>query len=186
MLSPEAARANAEYIYYASPYDSVVNDEGYIEYLDSDYETIYDPDFNNEVADKNGEKVTYIEYMFNTFAYRDLSDSSRAKLNMLWEGLKVDSESFGGNIYIICAVILVLLIGFIVYKYVEKRKRRKLYWNSTSQPKVTVSRNDFNSTAMYETVKNELGNDTEKRIGFNEVNLTVSESNDKTYILKPE
>ena len=162
MLSPDAARANAEYIYYASPYNSVIGDEEYLDYLGEDYETIYDPDFNNIVTDKNGNEVTYIEYMFNTFAYRDLSDASRAKLNGLWEGLKVDSESFGGEIYIICAVILALLIGFIVYKYIERRKHRRLYWNNEAQPKVVVSRNDFNSTAMYNTVKAELENTTEK------------------------
>ena len=163
MLSPDAARANAEYIYYASPYNSVISDEEYLDYLGEDFETIYDPDFNNIVTDKNGNEVTYIEYMFNTFAYRDLSDASRAKLNGLWEGLKVDSESFGGEIYIICAVILVLLICFIVYKYIERRKHRRLYWNNAAQPKVVVSRNDFNSTAMYNTVKAELESTIENK-----------------------
>ncbi len=155
MLSPEAARANAEYIYYASPNSAVINNEDYIDYLGEDYDLIYDPDFNNLIT-VNGEEITYIEYMFNTYAYRDLSDESRAKLNSLWEGLKVDSASFGSGIYIICAVILVLLIGFIVYKYIERRRHRRLYWNNAAQPKVVVSRNDFNSTAMYDAVKAEL------------------------------
>ncbi|MBO5356809.1 MAG: extracellular solute-binding protein [Clostridia bacterium] len=155
MLSPEAARANAEYIYYASPNSVVINNEDYIDYLGEDYDLIYDPDFNNLIT-ANGEEITYIEYMFNTYAYRDLSDESRAKLNSLWEGLKVDSASFGSGIYIICAVILVLLIGFIVYKYIERRRHRRLYWNNAAQPKVVVSRNDFNSTAMYDAVKAEL------------------------------
>ena len=153
MLSPEASRANAEYIYYASPYNSVVNNKEYMDYLGEDYETIYDPSFN-EAMDNT--EVTYIEYMFNTYAYRDLSDANRARLNELWEGLKVDSESFGGEIYIICAVILAVLIGFIVYSYVVRRKRRRLYWNNETQPKVVVSRNDFASTAVYEAVKTEL------------------------------
>ena len=155
MLSPEAARANAEYIYYASPNSVVINNEDYIDYLGEDYDLIYDPDFNNLIT-ANGEEITYIEYMFNTYAYRDLSDESRAKLNSLWEGLKVDSASFGSGIYIICAVILVLLIGFIAYKYIERRRHRRLYWNNAAQPKVVVSRNDFNSTAMYDAVKAEL------------------------------
>ena len=167
MMSPEASKANAEYIYYASPYSSVINDEEYKDYLGEDYETIYDPDFNEivKVVNANGEtvEITYIEYMFSTFAYRDLSDENRAKLNSLWESLKVDSESFGGEIYIICAVILVLLIGFIVYKYIEKRKRRRLYWNIETQPKVTVSRNDFSSTTMYNTVKEKIEEDNKTK-----------------------
>lgn len=188
MLSPEAARANAEYIYYANPYESVISDEEYKEYLGEDYETIYDPDFNNiiTVVNENGEEVemTYIEYMFANFAYRDLSDQSRATLNNLWEGLKVDSESFDGDIYVICAVILALLVGFIVYKYIEKRKRRKLYWNTAAQPKVVVSRNDFASTAMYNVVKEELeANDKCECIREN-VNLTVDKTDGKMHILK--
>ncbi len=163
MLSEEPARANAEYIYYASPYSSVINNDEYKDYLGEDYETIYDPDFNNVVTfeNENGETVeaTYIEYMFNTYAYRDLSDESRAKLNSNWESLKVDSASFGSEIYIICAVILMLLIAFIVYKYVERRKHRKLYWNNATQPKVVASRNDFASTAIYNAVKAELEKD---------------------------
>ena len=188
MLSPEAARANAEYIYYANPYESVINDEDYKEYLGEDYETIYDPDFNNIVTVENekGEMVemTYIEYMFGNFAYRDLSDQDRATLNNLWESLKVDSESFDGDIYVICLIILALLIGFIVYKYIERRKRRKLYWNTESQPKVIVSRNDFSSTTIYNVVKKELNLSKSNEKICENGNLTVDKTDGKTHILK--
>ena len=188
MLSPEPAKANAEYIYYANPYHSVINDEEYKEYLGEDYETIYDPDFSNivTVENANGEKVemTYIEYMFSTFAYRDLSDENRAKLNGLWENLKVDSESFSGEIYIICAVILVLLIAFVVYKYFERKKRRKLYWNIETQPKVVVSRNDFTTTAMFNTVKEELESKNDAEVVRDTIELTLDKTEGKTYTLK--
>ncbi len=188
MLSPEAAIANAEYIYYASPNSVVINSEDYIDYLGEDYELIYDPDFNNVITieKENGEKVemTYIEYMFNTYAYRDLSDASRGKLNGLWEGLKVDSESFGSEIYIICAVILILLIAFIVYKYIERRKHRRLYWNNPTPQKPSISRYDFESTAIYNAVKAEMEAEKTKKAVVKNVYLTVGSSHGERHIMK--
>lgn len=188
MLSSEAAVANAEYIYYASPNSVVINDSDYIDYLGEDYELIYDPDFNNLIT-VNGKEMTYIEYMFNTYAYRDLSDESRAKLNSLWEGLKVDSASFGSGIYIICAIILVLLIAFIVYKYVQRKMRRRLYWNNPTPPKQkTISRSDFESTAMYNAVKAEIeskeSNESTNVLVRENVNLTVETTDGERHQMK--
>lgn len=159
MLSEEyeAARANAEYIYYASPNKEVVNNPDYIDYLEDDYELIYDPDFGNViiVEDENGNSVetTYIEYMFSKYAYRDMSDENRAILNSLWEELKVDSASFGGGIYIICAVIIAGLVAFFVYKYVQLRQRRKLYWNNPVPVKQSF---EFTSTMAKIQVPSDL------------------------------
>ena len=185
MLSPEPAKANAEYIYYASPNSVVINNSEYIDYLGEDYELIYDPDFNNLIT-ANGKEITYIEYMFNTYAYRDLTNESRAKLNSLWEGLKVDSASFGSGIYIICAIILVLLIAFIVYKYIERRMRRRLYWNNPTPPaKKTISRSDFESTAMYNLVKAELeSEENSSKLIRENVNLTVDNSDGERHTMK--
>lgn len=153
----EAARANAEYIYYASPNKSVVENPDYIDYLGDDYELIYDPAFNDiiTVENENGELVetTYIEYMFSKYAYRDMSDENRAILNNLWEGLKVDSASFGSGIYIVCVVILIVLIAFGVYKYVQKRQRRRLYWNNPSNTKQAF---EFTSTMTKISIAPEL------------------------------
>ena len=118
MLSEEAAVANAEYIYYASPNTAVLESEEYLDYMGEDFDVIYDSELEEN-----------LEYMFDTYAYRDLDDATRKLLNGKWEELKVDSESFGGGIYIICGVIAAAIVGFGVYCYVIKRKRRKLYWN---------------------------------------------------------
>ena len=64
-----------------------------------------------------------------------LSEREWTVLNALWETLKVDSAAFGGEIYIICAVIAVLLIAFFVYLYIIRRKRRKLYWTPQAKQK---------------------------------------------------
>ena len=117
MLSEECAVANSEYIYYASPNELVYNSEEYKEYLEDDYDVIY-----NEELEEN------LAYMFEHYAYRNLPEDKLKLLNSLWEDLKVDSASFGSEIYIICGIIVALLIGFFVYRYIVKRKRRKLYW----------------------------------------------------------
>ena len=117
MLSEESAVANAEYIYYASPNTLVTNSQDYIDYLEDDYDVIYNEELEGSLA-----------YMFDTYAYRNLPEDKLRLLNSLWEDLKVDSASFGSEIYIICAAIVVLLIAFFVYRYIVKRKRRKLYW----------------------------------------------------------
>ena len=124
MLSEEPAVANAEYIYYASPNKVVIDSQEYRDYLEDDFDVIYDEELESN-----------LEYMFNTYAYRNLSSDRLKLLNNKWEELKVDSESFGGEIYIICAVILVAIIAFGIYFYVIKRKRRRLYWNANAPAK---------------------------------------------------
>jgi spermidine/putrescine transport system substrate-binding protein len=152
MLSEEheAARANAEFIYYASPNMTVVSNPDYIDYLGEDYELIYDPNFDSPYGDGS---QTYLEYMFNTYAYRDMNDENRATLNRLWEELKVDSTSFNGGIYIICIVIALLIVAFGVYKYIQKRQRRRLYWNN---PIVKKQSFEFTSTMSKISIPSEL------------------------------
>ena len=118
MLSEEPAVANAEYIYYASPNNAVIESEEYLDYMEDDYDVIYDTEL-----EKN------LEYMFGKYAYRNLSPEKLRLVNALWEDLKVDSESFGWGIYIVALVILIGLVAFGVYCYIIKRKRRRLYWN---------------------------------------------------------
>ena len=117
MLGEEAAVANAEYIYYASPNQLVTGSEEYLDYLGEDFDVIYNPDMEGNLAQ-----------MFDKYAYRNLPTDKLRLLNNLWEELKVDSASFGGEIYIICGVIVCGLVAFAVFKYIQKRKRRKLYW----------------------------------------------------------
>ena len=66
--------------------------------------------------------------MFANYEYQNLPDDKLKLINNLWEELKVDSASFGGEIYIICGVLVVGLVVFFVYRYIVKRKRRRLYW----------------------------------------------------------
>ena len=72
----------------------------------------------------------------------------------------------------------------LVYKYFERRKRRKLYWNIETQPKVKVSRNDFATTAMYNAVKEEFESEDETNTTRENVVLTLDKSKGKKHILK--
>ena len=124
MLSEEPAVANAEYIYYGCPNTLVTENEDYIDYLGDDYDVIYDPDIEDN-----------IDSLFSDYAYRNLPADKLALLNKLWEELKVDSSSFGGGIYIISGVLALGIVGFIVFCYVVKVRRRRLYWNTAPKTK---------------------------------------------------
>ena len=115
MLSEEAAVANAEYTYYASPNSLVINSDEYIEYMEDIH-----PDVMNILYSEDSP--------VETSAYRNLSPEKLTMINDLWEELKIES-TIGTSIYIICAVILAALIAFAVVSIVRKRKRDKLCSN---------------------------------------------------------
>lgn len=117
MLSEEIATANAEYIYYGSPSTQVKGNADYIDNMGEDYDVIYDPTVEANLAT-----------MFESYAYRNLDPENTAILNSLWERLKVDSESFDGGIYIVSAVIFIAIVAFCVFKYIQIKRRRRLYW----------------------------------------------------------
>ena len=77
MLSAEAAIANAEYIYYATPNSLVYNDAGYAEYLGEEAMGILYPDMEDFSA------------LYNRYAYRNLDSETLDYVNTLWEELKI-------------------------------------------------------------------------------------------------
>lgn len=78
MLSEEAAIANAEYIWYASPNSLVYGNEGYIE------------DMGEEAMDILYMDMENFSQLYNTYAYRDLSDEMLDYMNTLWENVKIN------------------------------------------------------------------------------------------------
>ena len=110
MLSEEAAVANAEYTYYASPNLAVRENEEYIDYM-------------NEIKE-GGYELMYGTDAVETSSYKNLNGEKLMMLNGLWEELKSDIE-VGLPIYVICGVILVILIGGGTFLGVRKRIRDK-------------------------------------------------------------
>ena len=110
MLTEAPAVANAEYTYYASPNTVVRENEEYIEYMNSIKEGGYELMYNTDTV--------------KTSSYKNLGGEQLIMLNELWEELKSDIQ-VGLPIYVICAVILVILIGGGTFLGVRKRIRDK-------------------------------------------------------------
>ena len=77
MLSRDAAVANAEYTYYASPNSVVYNDEEYIEEMGEEAMAILYPG-NENFAER-----------YNTLAFRNLPQETLDYMNTLWENVKI-------------------------------------------------------------------------------------------------
>ena len=110
MLTEEAAVANAEYTYYASPNNAVRENEEYREYMNSIKEGGYDLMYGTDAVE--------------TSSYKNLGGEQLIMLNELWEELKSDIE-VGLPIYILCGVILIILIGGGAFLGVRKKIRDK-------------------------------------------------------------
>jgi spermidine/putrescine-binding protein len=105
-----------------------------LEDSEGDYFVIYNKEFENDLAN-----------MFKKYQYQDLTNinlkldngSTKSQLNILtekWEKLKIESSSMVG-VYVVCAVIAVIIVGFIVYVQIKKRRQRRLYWGNTPSAK---------------------------------------------------
>ena len=78
MLSPDAAIANAEYTYYASPNSVVYNSDVYKEDMGEDVLAVLYPDLGDFAA------------KYNAMAYRNLDAETLSYLNTLWENVKIN------------------------------------------------------------------------------------------------
>ena len=78
MLSEEAAVANAEYTYYASPNSLVYNNATYLEDLGEDTIAVLYPELGNFAE------------QYNKMAFRNLDSETLHFLNTLWENLKIN------------------------------------------------------------------------------------------------
>ena len=117
-----AAIANAEYTYYASPNQKVVDDEGYRETMDSIKPAVVD-EATGEII-----KLGAFELMYDATAlasatsYKNLTPEKLSLINSLWEELKSDID-VSPVIILICAVIVgTLAVGGIVLG-IRKRYR---------------------------------------------------------------
>ena len=78
MLDRDAAVANAEYTYYASPNEIVYTDAAYLEDLGEDAIAILYPEMED------------FSEMYNKLAYRNLTPEMLDYINTLWENVKVN------------------------------------------------------------------------------------------------
>ena len=113
MLSKEPAIANAEYLYYACPNTLVTNDAGYQETMTEvhpDAMAILYPDSTDFTA-------TY---------YQNLDPETLAHTGTLWEELKIEN-SIEPWILWTAGLIVALVIGLLLFKYIRAAYRAKQY-----------------------------------------------------------
>lgn len=113
MCSKEIAIANAEYHYYATPNDAVINDSEYREYMESIHEDAM------EILYGSAEEV-------EATAYLNLPTEKLIMLNNLWEELK-GANSVSTGIYVCCGVIVLALLALGVAELLRRRRWNKLY-----------------------------------------------------------
>ncbi|MCQ2426169.1 MAG: spermidine/putrescine ABC transporter substrate-binding protein [Lachnospiraceae bacterium] len=107
LLNPEIALANAEYLYYTTPFKSVIEDEEYS--LKDDPYT-----FPSE------------EVKANAQYFHNLDEDTLKYMNDLWDQLKVESES-SAAVYIALAVLVLGVGAFLALKISKKKKMEKMY-----------------------------------------------------------
>ena len=115
MLDPEIARANAEYICYASPHTEVFNNEEYIEYM-------------NEEIHPNAIDILYNDFEkdFKGEGFTALDNETQEYLNELWDALKMEGTT-PAYLYITSgAIVAILVISFIIFA-IRKKRREKTY-----------------------------------------------------------
>ena len=102
------AVANAEYTYYASPNQKVVDDEGYRETM-------------SEIKDDAFDKMYALDRVNATY-YENLTPEKLALINQLWEELKSDID-VSPTIIIICVAIVGAMAGLSIFFSVRKKYR---------------------------------------------------------------
>ena len=107
MLEEEVAVANANYICYASPHKLVLESD--------DYEL-------------KGNEVLYPseEDMPKTEMFENLDYDTQQYMAMLWNELKIEGNS-NMDAYVGLSVTLVLVVAYLVYKFIKKKKREAYY-----------------------------------------------------------
>ena len=117
MLTLEAGRANAEYVYYSSPNDLVNNDDKYISAMNEihpEAASLLNPQFEEG----------YVTEYYHNFEDEDML----VLVNSLWEQLKIESGASSNiGVYITCAVIVTGLAVLFTVRFVIRRKRAKYY-----------------------------------------------------------
>ena len=115
MLDPEIARANAEYICYASPHTEVFNNEEYIEYM-------------NEEVHPDAIDILYNDFdkNFKDEGFTALDDETQDYLNELWDTLKMDGKT-PIYLYVISGAIVAVIVISLVFFAIRKKRREKTY-----------------------------------------------------------
>ena len=124
MLSEDAAVANALYIGYASPNDTVVNNEDYIAEIGEDaYDILY--------GSHDGINKEFYHSFSNAEIY---GDDMQQYVNGLWEKLKTET-AVEVWVHVTSITIVVALVAACSYSIYIKKKRSVFYRNRDKESK---------------------------------------------------
>ncbi len=107
LCEEEIAVANANYICYASPHELVLESDDY---------------------DLKGNEVLYPDEkdMPKTQIFENLDRETQQYMTDLWNELKIDSTPIT-DAYVGLTLSLILVIAFLIYKFIKKKKRERYY-----------------------------------------------------------
>ncbi len=107
LCEEEIAVANANYICYASPHELVLESDDY---------------------DLKGNEVLYPkeEDMPKTQIFENLDKETQQYMSDLWNELKIESNPIT-DAYVGLSVSVVLVVAYLVYKFIKKKKRERYY-----------------------------------------------------------
>jgi spermidine/putrescine-binding protein len=131
MLTEEPAIANAEYIGYASPNKTVIENEDYKAYMEEyayegeNGETAYDLLYNTLPAVVNAEYNSKFG-ADDAACYRNFSPSVQSRVNTLWENLKL-ADATEVWVHVVSIAIVVGVLALAIYNFYIKKKRSRFY-----------------------------------------------------------
>lgn len=110
LLDPQIAKANAEYMYYASPNTAVIEDEEYLSFLDE--------------LHPNAFEILYAD-VENCDSFTNLSQDTKDYMADKWTslGAAITEESNNIGVYILCIIILIGIVVYVVVQKIIKKKR---------------------------------------------------------------
>ncbi len=114
LMDPAIAKANAEYMYYASPNTAVVANEKYREFLEELHPDAY------SILYESAEDVF-------TDSFVNLPEKTKGYMADKWTalGATITEESSNYTVYIICAVIIAFILVIYVSHRIKLYKRAK-------------------------------------------------------------
>lgn len=115
LMDPEIARANAEYMYYASPNTAVVENEDYQAFLEELHPDAF------KILYESAEDVPTQDFV-------NLPDETKSYMADKWTalGAEITEDSSNNSVYIICLVLIVIILTAFIWNKVIKIRRAKI------------------------------------------------------------
>ncbi len=115
LLDPTIAKANAEYMYYASPNTAVIENEEYLEFLETLHPDAYE--------------ILYGDDNPNNDSFADIPDDTKKYMTNLWTqlGATVTEDTDNNVVYTVCIILILIIVVWFVFNSIRKKKRAVHY-----------------------------------------------------------